>query len=98
VGDIRITLARLRREIEDLRERGGVRTIELERLARKLGRALAKRGRHPTWINQGLPGARPLTIPSHPRDLNRFTAGSILDQLETDLDRLERLAEGKSER
>jgi len=97
VGNIKKNLAKLRRELEELRERGGVRTSELERLARKLGRRLAKRGRHPTWVNTDLPGARPLTIPGHPGDLNRFTAGSILDQLETDLDSLEQLAEGKSE-
>jgi hypothetical protein len=97
VGDIKRNLAKLRRELEGLREQGGVRTSELERLARKLGRRLTRRGRHPTWVNQDLPQANPLTIPSHPGDLNRFTAGSILNQLETDLDSLERLAEEKSE-
>jgi hypothetical protein len=32
-----------------------------------------------------------VSIPSHPGDLNRFTARGILDQLEGDLDEYEKL-------
>ena len=53
------------------------------------------RGKHPTWVSQVLSDAPPLSIPDHGgRDLNRHTAEVILDQLETDLDRLEALDRG----
>jgi hypothetical protein len=44
-----------------------------------------------------LPIARPLSIPSHSRQLNRYTAKAILDQLEEDLDALEKLYEPPGE-
>lgn len=41
-------------------------------------------------MSQLLPDARPLSIPDHGgKDLNRFTARVILQQLEEDLDTLE---------
>jgi hypothetical protein len=84
-------IRKLRSEIETLRRKGGVKSGELESLARRLGRRRAKRGKEPTWINKELPERRPLSIPNHPGDLSRFTAGAILDQLEADLDRFEEL-------
>jgi len=83
-------LAKLRTEFEEIRRIGGVKPDRLIRLARKLGRRLASRGKHPTWINPLLPNARPVSIPDHGgRELNRNTVGAILDQLEGDLDALE---------
>jgi hypothetical protein len=76
---------RLRRKIAKIRRTGGIRSSELVRLAQQVGRRLHQRGREPTWVSELLPGARPLSIPSH-AELNRFTARSILDQLEEDLD------------
>lgn len=87
--------ARLREEILELRRSGGVKSARLGGLAKRLGRTLVPRGKHPTWVSQVLPEAPPLSIPDHGgRDLNRHTAGVILDQLEADLDRLEAKARG----
>jgi hypothetical protein len=44
----------------------------------------------PQWVNEEL-NWRPLSIPSHSGDMPRGTAGSILNQLEEDLFRLEEL-------
>lgn len=80
-------VAKLRRELESLRRRGGIKPNELESLARSLGRAKHPRGSEPTWVSEEFPNLRPVSIPHHGgRDLNRFTAGGILDQLEVDLD------------
>ncbi len=90
-------IEKLRREIEGLRRRGGVRASELESLAQRLGRRRAKRGSEPTWVSDLLVGRPPVSIPSHPGDLNRYTARSILDQLEADLDELELAADDGQE-
>jgi hypothetical protein len=84
-------IRKLRSEIEALRKRRGVKSAELESLAQRLGRTRAKRGKEPTWVNEELPETRPLSIPNHLGDLNRFTVRSILDHLEADLDRYEEL-------
>jgi hypothetical protein len=39
-----------------------------------------------------LPEARPLSIPSHPGDLNRFTVRAILDRLEADIDAIDKIS------
>jgi hypothetical protein len=79
---------RLRRDIEGLRRKGGVKGRELQRIAKAVGRKLGQRGKEPTWVSAQFP-KRPLSIPGHPGDLNRNTARSILDQLEQDLDEIE---------
>ena len=84
-------LRKLRSEIEAFRRKGGVKSAELEKLARRLNRRPAKRGKEPTWVNEALPERHPVSIPHHPGDLNRFTVKAILDQLEADLDRYEEL-------
>jgi hypothetical protein len=84
-------IQKLRSEFERLRGSGGIRDTELESLARRLGRRRANRGKEPTWVSEVFPDSRPVSIPSHPGNLNRFTAGGILDQLERDLDRYEEL-------
>jgi hypothetical protein len=82
---------RLRSEIEALRGQGGLKSAELESLAQRLGRRRAKRGSEPTWVSEAFPDLRPVSIPNHPTDLNRYTAKSILNELEADLDRYEEL-------
>ena len=83
-------LAKLRQQLNSLRKRRGLKSRELESLAKAMGRRRhPKRGKEPTWVSDLVPNTRPLSIPNHPGDLNRFTAGSILDQLEEDLYRLE---------
>jgi hypothetical protein len=84
-------VARLRKEFTTLRRKGGVKTHEIEALAAALGRIRHQRGKEPTWINPDFPRLRPVSIPHHSKDLNRFTAQSILDQLEPDLEALEEL-------
>ncbi len=92
----RKSIERLRWKLEELRGRGGVRPAELEQMARALGRKRHPRGKEPTWISTVLAHARPLSIPSHPGDLNRFTAKAILDQLEWDIDALEEIIDRES--
>ena len=79
-------IAKLRKQLEELRRKGGVRSRELESLAQALGRQQHWRGKEPTWVNPNLPGARPVSIPNHPGEMSRYTAKSILDQLEVDID------------
>src|SRR6185295_723863 len=90
-----LKIRKLRSQIEALRNKRWIKTAELESLAQRLGTKRAKRGKEPTWINEELPDRRPVSIPSHPGDVNRFTARSILDQLEADLDRYEELLQSQ---
>lgn len=76
---------RIRRQIESLRGHGGVKSAELEGLAEALGRARHPRGSEPAWVSKRFPWLRPLTIPHHSKEIKRYTAHSILDQLEEDL-------------
>jgi hypothetical protein len=80
-------LDKLRKQVEELRKKGGIKSSELESLARALGRVPFKRGKEPTWVNKTFLGLRPLSIPHHgSKDLNRITANLILDQLEQDIE------------
>ena len=89
---------RIRRQIESLRNRGGAKSAELERLAKALGRTRHPRGSEPTWVNKRFRWLRPLTIPHHSKELKRYTVHSILDQLEEDLSAWEEECEqGKKE-
>jgi hypothetical protein len=85
-------LRQLRRRIEALRTRlGNIESRELESLAKALGRKLAPRGDHPTYISELLPRSPPLSIPHHSTTLKRGTAANILDRLQDDIDELENL-------
>lgn len=79
-------IAKLRRQIAALRNRGGVRSSELDSLARRVGRKLYCRGKHPTWVMER---RFPLSIPKHPGEMRRGTVKGILDHLEDDLDAIE---------
>jgi len=62
---------RLKGRLDDLRRKGGIKSSEVEALAKALGRVHdKKRGKEPTWVNRDFPGLRPLTIPHHSTDLN----------------------------
>jgi hypothetical protein len=87
----RAKIQKLRSQIESLRGKGGIKSTELESLARRLGRKRANTGKEPTWVSEELSNRWPVSIPSHPGDLNRHTARGILDQLEGDLDEYEKL-------
>jgi hypothetical protein len=80
-------LDKIQRTIESYRARGGIKSSELEDLAKELGRVRSKRGSEPTFISQPFPDLSPLSIPHHGKDLNKFTAKAIIDQLQCDLDR-----------
>ena len=79
-------LRKIEGEIQGCRGRGGIKPIELESIAHALGRVRSKKGDEPTYISIPFPGLFPLSIPHH-SNLNRYTAGKILDQLELDVDR-----------
>lgn len=81
-------LDKLRKKIENLRRKGGIRPAEMESLAKSCGRVKIKRGKEPTWVNKDIPTLRPLSIPHH-GELNRITARNILNHLENDLDVIE---------
>jgi len=82
----RAKLDKIRCRVNELRNKGGIKSSDLEALAKAVGRVLIDRGKHPTWVNENFPGLRPLSIPRHgSKDLNKFTANFILDQLELDL-------------
>jgi hypothetical protein len=82
----------LRQDFDKLRRQaqGGIPHSELESLARRLGRELVSgRGKHPTWVSTLFSDLSPVSIPAHAKPLLRFTAQSILNSLELDLERLE---------
>jgi predicted RNA binding protein YcfA (HicA-like mRNA interferase family) len=63
------------------------KATEIINLAKQLGRRKAKRGDHITYVSDTFSQLRPLSIPMHKgRDLPNGTKGSILNQLEEDLD------------
>jgi hypothetical protein len=79
-------LKKISREIRSLRAgSANVRRRQLVSVAKKLGRVKDNRGKEPTFISTVFPNLRPITIPSHPGALKRFTVESILDQLEEDV-------------
>ena len=86
-------IRKLRNEIQGMRRRGGIRPAELESLARSVGRVRHKRGKEPSWVSTVFPEAPPVSIPNHPGDLSKYTARSILNELEADLDRFDAAAE-----
>lgn len=87
-------LSRIKRHLGGLRSRvADLRSRELAQAAESLGRRRSKRGKEPTYVSEPFPDLRPLSIPSHPGTLKRFTAASILDQLDEDVIRWEEMLE-----
>jgi hypothetical protein len=78
-------LNKLRRAIDGLR-RSSPKAIEIQKLAKQLGRKKVKRGKEPTWESREFQDLRPLSIPDHGgKDLSPGVKHSILNQLEDDL-------------
>ena len=90
-------LRRLQRELGSLRAaKHNITAYDLIRLAQSLGRRKQKRGKHPTYVNDLIPVSRPISIPGHPGTIKGYTALSILDDLELDIQRFfEMLEEGE---
>ena len=82
----KVALARLKRRMESLRGKAAnIRTRELVGLAQALGRRRVDRGSEPTYVSDPFPTLRPATIPSHSKPLKKYTALSVLNQLEEDV-------------
>jgi hypothetical protein len=63
------------------------KAIDLQRLARQLGRRKVVRGKEPAWESIAFPALSTLTIPYHAgKDLAVGTKNSLLAQLQKDLD------------
>lgn len=87
-------LKKAKQTLAALRARpNNIRSTELQRLAKSLGRRLFDRGHEPNYLSDLLPKSRPISIPNHPGAMARFTAENILDQLEQDIFDLEELIE-----
>jgi len=85
-------LKKLRQELDNLRVHpSNLRNTELVKFATKLGRFKSNRGKEPTYVSDLLPQSRPISIPNHPGSFPRYTAISILDALEQDIDELEEI-------
>lgn len=56
----------LRDEIAGWRRVKAVKSREMVRLAKKIGRKLSDRGKEPTYIHEDLANRRPISIPNHP--------------------------------
>ncbi|MBF0551070.1 MAG: hypothetical protein HQK60_11095 [Deltaproteobacteria bacterium] len=95
-GDImdKQKLHKITKKLAALRSKpNNIRSIELQRLAKSLGRRLFDRGHEPNYLSDLLPSRRPISIPNHPGPMARFTAENILDQLEQDIFDLEEILE-----
>lgn len=86
-------LRKVMEAMETLRRKVGIKSSELEAAARSVGRTLHGRGKEPTWVNLRFPDLRPISIPHHSKELNRFTANNIINQLEEDIVRHEEIIE-----
>jgi hypothetical protein len=86
-------IARLRRELDQLRAgKCNLKRSDLVGFARKVGRLPdTSRGKEPTYVSV-LHQRNPLSIPGH-QNINPYTALSILDVLEVDLNKWEDLLE-----
>jgi hypothetical protein len=84
-------VGQLRGRVEDLRRARDVKSREMVRLAKAIGRKPHNStGKEPTYIHSELGNRRPLSIPNHPT-LAPGTKNNILDDLEGDLDAYEEI-------
>jgi len=81
------SLERIRRRLEDYRAApANIPSGELVKVAKSLGRRRKKKRRgEPIYISTIFPQLSPLRIPSHPGALPRYTALSVLNQLDEDI-------------
>lgn len=74
-----------------------MKRTSLVQFAHKVGREPSSRGKETTFSSILLPCRAPMSIPKHP-DIKRFTAESILDTLEADLNELRERANKREEK
>lgn len=88
-------LKKIEQKIRSLRNGlGNIRSIDLIKIATKLGRVLHSGGKHPQYVNSFFSDLHPISIPSHSVGVNPWTAQSILDDLESyDVERWKQLLE-----
>lgn len=92
-------LNKLKKQLARLRNgSASIKSTELKRFAKQLGRVRDSRGKEPTYVSELLPYSRPISIPDHPGTLKRFTAENILDAFEQDIYALEEELEQEGER
>jgi len=82
-------LERIKKLHEALKNTNGIKSKQLQNLARQLGREIDKRGKEPTWINPYFKDLRPVSIPCHSGEMKRFTAQNVLNYLEEDIEHWE---------
>lgn len=79
-------LEKLQRELDGLRARQ-IKAVDLQSLAKSLGRDLKKGGKHPMWQSQVFSHLFPLSIPDHGgKDLSHHVKKCSLDLLQLDID------------
>jgi len=78
-------LNKLWRQLDGLRH-SSVKALEIQKLAKQLGREKVKRGKEPTWESREFQELRPLSIPDHGgKDLSPGVKYSVLNELENDV-------------
>lgn len=76
-------IEKLLREVRQLQGQvGNLRSKKVIQLAERCGYKAVTRGKEPPYRNTLWPACAILTIPHHSSGLNRYTAKSILQQLE----------------
>ncbi|HMD87848.1 MAG TPA: hypothetical protein VKF38_01675 [Anaerolineaceae bacterium] len=88
---LKTRLAKLRNQVANMTN------AKLVSFAGALGRTRSKRGKEPTYISELLPYSLPISIPGH-KKINKFTAGSILDAFEKDIEELEEILENQKKK
>lgn len=79
-------LLKIKDELDAMR-RSSVTAAEVQSLARRLGRRLSTRGKHPNWVSDEFDDLYPLSIPDHGggRDLSPGVKKVVLNNLEWDV-------------
>ncbi|HEX9989277.1 MAG TPA: hypothetical protein VGE45_12465 [Chloroflexia bacterium] len=79
-------ISKLKKQLVRLRNgSASIKSDDLQRFAKQLGRVRSSRGKEPTYVSELLPYSAPISIPDHSGTLKRFTAENILDAFEQDI-------------
>jgi hypothetical protein len=89
LNQIRASIAAARRRSNTFADLAGI----AQALGRKRAKGAQARGKEPAFISTVFVKIAPITIPYHGKDIKTGTAKNILNQLEDDVLRFERLLE-----